>query len=201
MPVYLCNPGAGQPDPWRHGIQVYSAPFDIGATTPSAAAAGRDLAVAVHTARTGSDSEHNSNATRDEGGGRPSFRSEFLSTASGGGRRESTAGHPIRRVRHAEIVLVDDVCVAYQRYWLRLRWPGHKGGFAGYIAMGSVDKQKETEGMFHQSSEGRYEQIPFSRSHLMFCPSLYRRSSGWRRRHLVRSDGGRSTFVGRCGSG
>lgn len=46
---------------------------------------------------------------------------------------------PIRRVRHAEIVLVDDVCTAHGRYWLRLRWPGRKGGFAGYIAMGLVN--------------------------------------------------------------
>lgn len=48
--------------------------------------------------------------------------------------------NPIRRVRHAEVVLVDDVCIAYDRYWLRLRWPGTKGGFAGYIAMGRVSE-------------------------------------------------------------
>lgn len=50
-------------------------------------------------------------------------------------------GNPIRRIRHAEIVLVDDVCVAYDRYWLRLRWPGKKGGFAGYIALGKVNDE------------------------------------------------------------
>lgn len=53
------------------------------------------------------------------------------------------AGRAIRRVRHAEICIVDDVCVAYQRYWLRLRWPGSKGGFAGYIAMQRVDAGAE----------------------------------------------------------
>lgn len=49
---------------------------------------------------------------------------------------ERPQGVAIRRVRHAEVVLVDDVCIAHGRYWLRLRWPG-KGGFAGYIALGA----------------------------------------------------------------
>jgi len=48
------------------------------------------------------------------------------------------AGLAVRRVRHAEVVLVDEVSIAYGRYWLRLRWPGPQGGFAGYIALGSV---------------------------------------------------------------
>ena len=53
----------------------------------------------------------------------------------------NSSGLPIRRVRHAEVVLVDDVCIAFERYWLRLRWPGHKGGFAGYIALGKVGEK------------------------------------------------------------
>jgi hypothetical protein len=52
----------------------------------------------------------------------------------------SFKGVPIRRIRHTEVVLVDDVCIAYGRHWLRLRWPGHKGGFAGYIALGKVNE-------------------------------------------------------------
>ena len=32
---------------------------------------------------------------------------------------------PIRRIRHSEMVIIDDVCLAYHRYWLRIRWPGH----------------------------------------------------------------------------
>jgi hypothetical protein len=76
---------------------------------------------------------------------------------------------PIRRIRHSEIVLVDDVCIAYNRYWLRLRWPGtssggagtgtaptstttipsskhphHHGHFAGYIAMGTYGNNTTT---------------------------------------------------------
>jgi len=65
-------------------------------------------------------------------------------TAGGGGlhhhHRHVVAHPPIRRIRHAEIVLVDDVCLAHDRYWLRLRWPGRRGGFAGYVAMGRVDE-------------------------------------------------------------
>jgi len=41
----------------------------------------------------------------------------------------------MRRVRHAEVVLVDRVSFRYQCYWLRLKWPGPQGGFAGYIAL------------------------------------------------------------------
>lgn len=50
----------------------------------------------------------------------------------------STVGRPVRRVRHAEVVLVDRAVVAYGRYWLRLRWPGPQGGFGGYVALGKV---------------------------------------------------------------
>jgi hypothetical protein len=41
----------------------------------------------------------------------------------------------IRRIRHSEVVLVDDVVYMYSNYWLRLRWPGSKGGFAGYVCL------------------------------------------------------------------
>ena len=47
-------------------------------------------------------------------------------------------GVAVRRVRHAEVVLADEVSAAYGRYWLRLRWPGPRGGVAGYIALGVV---------------------------------------------------------------
>ena len=41
----------------------------------------------------------------------------------------------IRRIRHSEVVLVDDVVYMYSNYWLRLTWPGSKGGFAGYVCL------------------------------------------------------------------
>jgi hypothetical protein len=62
-------------------------------------------------------------------------------TAGSGESHGAPWGLPIRRVRHAEVVLVDDVCVAFDRYWLRLRWPGGRGGFAGYIALGKVTEE------------------------------------------------------------
>ena len=60
-----------------------------------------------------------------------------------GGDSSSTAvsaglGVAVRRVRHAEVVLVDEVSEAHGRYWLRLRWPGPRGGVAGFIALGPV---------------------------------------------------------------
>ena len=124
MPVYLCQPGTGYTEPWRHGIHVYSAPFPIDKNPPGTGG-GRDFIVS------------------NSGGG----NDLVVANATTGNPSESTpapassfSGHPIRRVRHAEIVIVDDVCIAYDRYWLRLRWPGGKGGFAGYIAMGLVSE-------------------------------------------------------------
>jgi hypothetical protein len=132
MPVYLCQSGSGQGEPWRYGIQVYASPFTID-----------DVGVGSG----GGDQQHSG----PKGGGRDLVvASEPLSSSSTEGRalREVAssapppspivAGSPIRRIRHAEIVLVDDVSIAYGRYWLRLRWPGHTGGFAGYIAMAKV---------------------------------------------------------------
>lgn len=89
MPLYLCQPGTGKPEPWRHGFSVYSVPLPVDAQGEAANA-----------------QEH----------------------------------RPLRRLRHGEIVLVDDVCLAWERYWLRLRWPGHKGGFAGYLPLEKSDR-------------------------------------------------------------
>jgi hypothetical protein len=47
-------------------------------------------------------------------------------------------GIPIRRVRHSEVVLVDQVSIAHGVYWLRLKWPGSRGGVAGYMDIGNV---------------------------------------------------------------
>jgi len=45
-------------------------------------------------------------------------------------------GRPVRRIKHSELVLVDQALRAYGRTWLRLRWPGEKGGFGGFVALG-----------------------------------------------------------------
>jgi len=54
-------------------------------------------------------------------------------------------GQSLRRVRHTEVVLVDEVSIWYNRYWLRLRWPGPEGGFAGYIPI--LDKNVKEQDM------------------------------------------------------
>jgi hypothetical protein len=168
MPVYLCQPGVGAAEPWRHGIQVYAAPFDlmdakaensavstenVNDTNSNAITENNNNAAASESnnvARTAAEyyrmaieeDERNSaadatasiiNATGDVGGTHAASSHQNLS-------RMAQSGMEIRRIRHAEVVLVDDVCVAYGRHWLRLRWPGHKGGFAGYIALGKVNE-------------------------------------------------------------
>lgn len=65
---------------------------------------------------------------------------------------KSSPPKPIRRIRHAEVVLVDDVCHVAGNYWLRLQWPGN-GKFAGYIALvaamlPSQDHEETTDGEF-----------------------------------------------------
>ncbi len=47
-----------------------------------------------------------------------------------------TRHNPVRRLRHAEVVLVDQCLTAYGKTWLRLCWPGELGGFAGFVAVG-----------------------------------------------------------------
>jgi len=169
MPVYVCAPGSGAVDPWRHGIQVYQRPVDIDSTattttTTNNSSNNHPYDRATGTAETSAaTNQENSPVTNNQGNSPdddeddvpervPRFRPRgFVVTATTGGgagtsdlRSSVTSSSAsnnlgvVRRVRHAEIVLVDDVCIAHGRYWLRLRWPGHKGGFAGYIAMGRI---------------------------------------------------------------
>lgn len=172
MPVYLCQPGAGQDDAWRHGIQVFSSPCGIDDETAVPAAA-TTTTTTTPAALPSASSNNNNNITtgeRDLVVGSWTFAEQEEQvhhhlqqqqpTAAGRGTRTSTAANTtttaasanqpnhhrhnhsqmIRRVRHAELVLVDDVCISYGRYWLRLRWPGQKGGFAGYIAMNQLSE-------------------------------------------------------------
>lgn len=154
MPVYLCQPGATGSEPWRHGIQVYAAPFamdDVPAISSSTRVEGSNEGH-HHNSWTASNDETEGNVP--SGGDASMTNNEVLqqhqqgaptiartATGGGGARASTINGTPIRRVRHAEVVLVDDVCIAFDRYWLRLRWPGRKGGFAGYIALGKVSEE------------------------------------------------------------
>jgi len=76
--------------------------------------------------------------TSDPSRGRRSRRPAAAEAGDGGA---NPAMPPVlRRVRHSEVLLVDNVHVQYGRYWLRLRWPGPEGGFAGYMTPGAAPK-------------------------------------------------------------
>jgi hypothetical protein len=181
MPVYICQAGSSSSEPWRHGLQVYAAPFALNDTVGgSNSARGGDgegeeddnnpnVTIApplVPSTRQEIDNNNNHNdhqqqqqrehhqedeirdgaATDAATSGGPIHNS--TSTTSSRSQRDDDLiasihsakyGLPVRRIRHAEVVLVDDVCIAFDRHWLRLRWPGTKGGFAGYVALGKVD--------------------------------------------------------------
>jgi hypothetical protein len=138
MPVYLCQSGAGYREPWRHGIQVYAAPFPVNVSGPTSS--GRDSAVLAPFGTTAPQGpQQQPSSTQAQNSTQETMEQQQGSSVM---QRQATEqqinGIAIRRVRHAEIVLVDDVCIAFGRYWLRLRWPGQGKGFAGYIAMGLV---------------------------------------------------------------
>lgn len=153
MPVYLCKPGWSASEPWRHGVQVYAYPYPLVPTARSA-----NTSNVNQTSTNSSDNESRNNTSIPRLG--PTVVAEAISTESNEeqlerippspARDESYQSHPfvpnsghilpkgvpIRRVRHAELVLVDEVSIHYGTYWLRLRWPGPRGGVAGYIALG-----------------------------------------------------------------
>jgi hypothetical protein len=122
---------------------------------------GRD---AVVLPAASSDVANWSNTSRSEpsetpgSGDRDGASSVTRPTGGAAVQQRNSSGLPIRRVRHAEVVLVDDVCVAFDRYWLRLRWPGRKGGFAGYIALGKVSQPSWLK-RTNSTPQGTYEKL------------------------------------------
>lgn len=162
MPVYLCKPGWGQAEPWKHGVPVYAYPFPLDETscatemctaTDSSALPLRNLSTA---ARMGSRSGANANRRRDtndadadanaNGDTNNPGNSNFDRNTMNALQRPPLVPNaryrqpmPIRRMRHSEVVLVDEVSIHYNRYWLRLRWPGSRGGIAGYIVVGGAN--------------------------------------------------------------
>ena len=158
MPVYLCQSGSGFNEPWRHGIQVYAAPFSIpnavasGLGGSGATASGSGAVDGTAAAAAASQWEPQQQQQQQQANPRFSLaraqqqqQQPGATAAASEQQQQMLAGMPIRRVRHAEIVLVDDVCVAFGRYWLRLRWPGQREGFAGYIAMGVVSDARQQQ--------------------------------------------------------
>jgi hypothetical protein len=143
MPVYLCKPGWDAPEPWRHGIQVYAYPFSIPeqpTTASSPSREGRSQSDDAEGASSPQREESSSSLAAQDGHG--IVTTQHTTHHKGEVRtRGIKYGMPVRRVRHAEVVLVDQVSIHYGRYWLRLRWPGPHGGFAGFIALGLVPPQ------------------------------------------------------------
>ncbi len=166
MPVYLCKSGWGTAEPWRHGIPVYAYPFPM-YETPTGSRVDSNEAVSGSrpeicipcndtTNLNAVVNEVNTNQEGDEGANiGTASSSEIDRNARASFRRTNyTTGNsyefpaPIRQLKHSEVVLVDEVSVHYNKYWLRLRWPGPKGGIAGYIVLGgtnSVPNEKVRE--------------------------------------------------------
>ena len=172
MPVYICQAGVNSSEPWRHGLQVYAAPFALAdAPSDDSHEEHNKVTIAPRMVPTSTEAaaqreaERNNNdnlirlVQRREIEGANIERTlpqtaETTGSVEGGNAGQDTSmadnqqqhvaslkfGLPVRRIRHAEVVLVDDVCIAYERHWLRLRWPGSKGGFAGYVALGKVNE-------------------------------------------------------------
>lgn len=164
MPVYICQAGANSSEPWRHGLQVYEAPFPLTDVPANVSSQGHHVTAPhmVPTASEGNSQGDDESAglandppvrrprsqTRRANFGRGGHSSDVSSFTEDGNVGEGVQQHiaslrfgkPVRRIRHAEVVLVDDVCIAFDRHWLRLRWPGSKGGFAGYVALGKVNE-------------------------------------------------------------
>mmetsp|Transcript_26844 Transcript_26844/g.41633 ORF Transcript_26844/g.41633 Transcript_26844/m.41633 type:complete len:703 (+) Transcript_26844:97-2205(+) len=134
MPVYICRSGQNKHEPWRHGMEVYITPFDREDCVPA------------------------STAVADAAPGEPSANTKLAHIKLP--PKGSVAGLVVRRVRHAEVVLVDEVVEECNHYWLKLRWPGAssaEGGFAGYIDLGTVkdvtDEQMHERRMTNVNTE------------------------------------------------
>ena len=192
MPVYLCSPGnhdqqhatdrtnaststsTSTNESYNYGIQVFAQPFPLteddvqyhwdqfrcGRTTDLVTAAPtlptRRRAGATTLLPPLPPRHYNSNS--DDGDDDDDAPTTTTTTTT-------TVPPPLRRIRHSEVVVVDDVCIAHDRLWLRLRWPGHvkeslpsmssspssqqhhlrhTALFAGYIAMGSTNRTPTT---------------------------------------------------------
>mmetsp|Transcript_23389 Transcript_23389/g.51212 ORF Transcript_23389/g.51212 Transcript_23389/m.51212 type:complete len:779 (+) Transcript_23389:332-2668(+) len=177
MPVYICQAGANSSEPWRHGLQVYAAPFALtdaqlpekeetdGTTSaPHLVPTSTEVAAQIEAEaeyvngppRPWPEGHGNARlAQQTNAGSVPLTAQNANANANADANHNQTQGGsdpiqqhmaslqlglPVRRIRHAEVVLVDDVCIAYDRHWLRLRWSGVKGGFAGYVALGKVNE-------------------------------------------------------------
>ena len=154
MPVYLCKPGWNADEPWRHGVQVYDYPIPIpdNVGVSNSKSGNNNNNTMTHELRSlqrtkkrssgDSNSNNNSNSSNDDQKGNNTTSNQSKNDPGMVVSSEESINEVVsRRVRHAEVVLVDEVSIKFERYWLRLRWPGPRGGIAGYIALGTVTSQ------------------------------------------------------------
>lgn len=141
MPIYCCKSGTGTEEPWKHGLPVYAEPFPTQeedpniinnndydhATDPAAAQASQNI-----------NTNRNFYTNVD--------MNQFDSTAQ--------SPEPIRKLKHSEIVLVDEVSCYYDRLWLRLCWPGSRGGVAGYILLKGRHSEHDKVKAFKEQIKG-----------------------------------------------
>mmetsp|Transcript_15661 Transcript_15661/g.17603 ORF Transcript_15661/g.17603 Transcript_15661/m.17603 type:complete len:786 (+) Transcript_15661:134-2491(+) len=195
MPVYICQAGSSSSEPWRHGLQVYAAPFALNDVPSGVDGEGKEgnyvtttvtAPQLVPSSRTEAemqldDNNDNNNINQNNDRQQREYHQQedirdgvadtttsglidenaphINGTSSRNQRDDIIASHtvryglPLRKIRHAEVVLVDDVCIAFDRHWLRLRWPGSKGGFAGYVALGKANKDEPLVNINRQVSD------------------------------------------------
>jgi hypothetical protein len=165
-------------EPWKHVVQVYAEPFAYSEEKGSTSDTNGDGKGGASSTRTSTAMQSRSALRRlppqmaaspaaaatgatpqpaaSGSGTRPNTTRGVTASESGTGTKTARAsaiavtntGTPIRRVRHSEILLVDCVFIAFERYWLRLVFPGEAvvtrfGGvpeseYAGCIALQPV---------------------------------------------------------------
>ena len=84
-------------------------------------------------------SSQNINNETTPSGGSGVLRNQPSSPLTTAATTTTMRPNPVRRIRHAEVVLVDQCLIIYGRTWLRLRWPGEQGGFGGFVALSRIE--------------------------------------------------------------
>jgi hypothetical protein len=148
MPVYICQAGSNSSEPWRHGLQVYAAPFQLTDLPSGDSRDGHGNACTLappmvsSTGVAGQTQDDNSNNNNNnyyynndpQTQRERRFRRELIYGANANDPNSNNNennndinreqqhieslrfGLPVRRIRHAEVVLVDDVCIAHDRH-------------------------------------------------------------------------------------
>ena len=98
-------------DSYHYGIQVFAQPFPL---------SDQDIQYHWNQFRQGHTTDLIAAVVMH-----PSPEEDTTTTTFAAAAAVAVVPSPIRRIRHSEMVIIDDVCLAYHRYWLRIRWPGH----------------------------------------------------------------------------